>query len=165
MGSYRDLKHTDMSEIDVMTLNWAIHRLNGVSSPANAAYSAQELTHQLKNSGSRVLFTCLPLLPIASEAAANSGIPRHRIYICELPKQVTAGVQPTGEFKTLEQLIKLGASLPSLEAIKWEVGQGARQTAFLCYSSGTSGLPVYSLIHNGSYSLSANVSPSSRKVS
>jgi ribosome assembly protein SQT1 len=28
-----------------------------------------------------------------------------------------------------------------LEELKWEKGQGARQVAFLCYSSGTSGLP------------------------
>jgi acyl-CoA synthetase (AMP-forming)/AMP-acid ligase II len=125
-----------------MTLNWAIHRLNGVSSPANAAYSAEELMHQLRNSGSTALFTCLPLLPVALEAASKAGISRERIYICELPEQAVGGIKPTNEFKTLGQLIKDGASLPELEPLKWEKGQGARQTAFLCYSSGTSGLPV-----------------------
>lgn len=125
-----------------MTLNWAIHRLNGISSPANAAYSADELMHQLKNSGSTALFTCLPLLPVALEAASKAGIPRERIYICELPEQVQGGVKATSEHKTLSQLIEDGLSLPALEPIKWTAGQGARQTAFLCYSSGTSGLPV-----------------------
>jgi long-subunit acyl-CoA synthetase (AMP-forming) len=33
-----------------MTINWAILRLNGVSSPANAVYSAEELNYQLTNS-------------------------------------------------------------------------------------------------------------------
>jgi acyl-CoA synthetase (AMP-forming)/AMP-acid ligase II len=129
-------------KIDIMTLNWAIHRLNGISSPANAAYSADELAYQLKNSGATVLFTCLPLLPVALEAASKAGIARERIYICELPEQAQGGMKATNEFKTLGHLVEDGLSLPALEPIKWTAGQGARQTAFLCYSSGTSGLPV-----------------------
>ncbi len=125
-----------------MTLNWAIHRVNGISSPANAAYSVEELMHQLKNSGATALFTCLPLLPVAQEAASKAGIPRNRIYICELPEQAQGGLKADDEFKTLNQLIKDGSALPALDPINWEAGQGARQTAFLCYSSGTSGLPV-----------------------
>lgn len=125
-----------------MTLNWAIHRLNGISSPANAAYSVEELTHQLKDCGASALFTCLPLLPVALDAASKAGIPKKRIYICELPEQAQGGLKADDEFKTLGRLIKDGSSLPALEPIKWGAGQGARQTAFLCYSSGTSGLPV-----------------------
>jgi long-subunit acyl-CoA synthetase (AMP-forming) len=125
-----------------MTLNWAIHRLNGVSSPANAAYNADELRHQLTNSGSRVLFTVMPLLQTALDAAAKSNIPRKHVYICEMPNDPPL----PKEFKTLSQLIKEGESLPELEPIKWEKGQGERQTAFLCYSSGTSGLPVSFLL-------------------
>jgi ribosome assembly protein SQT1 len=49
-------------------------------------------------------------------------------------------------FKTVGQLIEAGGKLPELEALQWEKGQGARQTAYLCYSSGTSGLPVSRLI-------------------
>lgn len=125
-----------------MTLTWAIHRLNGISSPANAAYSADELRHQLTNSGATCLFTVVPLLPVALEAAGKAGIPKDRIYICELPDKATGGAKTATGFKTLGQLIKDGSSLPELEPIKWSKGQGARQTAFLCYSSGTSGLPV-----------------------
>jgi hypothetical protein len=40
-----------------MTLAYATHRLSGVASPANAAYSAAELEFQLKNSGAKALFT------------------------------------------------------------------------------------------------------------
>jgi acyl-CoA synthetase (AMP-forming)/AMP-acid ligase II len=127
-----------------MTLTWAIHRLNGISSPANAAYSADELGHQLTNSGATCLFTVAPLLPPALKAAAKAGIPKERIYICDLPDEATGGAKASSEFKTLTQLIKEGSSLPELEPIRWSKGQGARQTAFLCYSSGTSGLPVSS---------------------
>lgn len=45
------------SQIDTMTLAYAIHRLNGIATPANAAYSAPELEFQLKSSGAKVLFT------------------------------------------------------------------------------------------------------------
>ena len=45
-------------------------------------------------------------------------------------------------FKTLSQLVEEGKKLPKVDALKWVEGQGATQTAYLCYSSGTSGLPV-----------------------
>ena len=125
-----------------MTLNWAIHRLNGVSSPANAAYAPDELKYQLENAGCQCLFTVPPLLETALKAAEKAGIPKEKVYICEMPEVATGGVKVPKGMKTLAQLTKAGASLPELEPIKWEKGQGARQTAFLCYSSGTSGLPV-----------------------
>lgn len=128
-----------LNTIDIMTLSWAIHRLNGVSSPANAAYSADELCHQLTNSGSQCLFTVLPLLDTALKAAQKAKIPRNRVYICEMPGDKENDYPK--EFKRLSQLTKDGASLPEVEPIKWSKGQGERQTAFLCYSSGTSGLP------------------------
>ena len=111
-------------------------------SPANAAYSRAELEHQLKSSGSKVLFTCLPLLPLAIEAAGNSGIPKNRIYLFALPKEATGGLSSPPEYKTVDQLIRDGEKLPQLEKLQWKRGDGARKTAFLCYSSGTSGLPV-----------------------
>ncbi|MCJ1320435.1 hypothetical protein MMC15_005774 [Xylographa vitiligo] len=129
-----------VNTIDTLTLAWATHRLNGISSPANAAYSADELAYQLNNSGSKALFTCVPLLPIALEAASQSNISRNRVFLISLPKEFTGQDTPS-DFKTVDQLIEEGTGLPQLEALQWEEGQGARQVAFLCYSSGTSGLP------------------------
>lgn len=123
-----------------MTLNWAIHRNNGISSPANAAYNADELAYQLENSGSTAIFTVLPLLEIAVAAAKIVGIPKERVYLCEMPDAATGGAKTPSGHKTVSQLTKEGASLPAIEAPQWTKGQGARQTAFLCYSSGTSGL-------------------------
>jgi ribosome assembly protein SQT1 len=42
-----------------MTLAYAVHRLSGIASPANAAYAADELEFQLKNAGAKALFTVL----------------------------------------------------------------------------------------------------------
>ncbi|KAI9753081.1 MAG: hypothetical protein M4579_005353 [Chaenotheca gracillima] len=123
---------------------WAhlnFHRLSGIASPANAAYSAPELAFQLKSSGSKALFTCAPLLPTALEAAKEAGIPPNRVYLLELPKELTGDLPTSIKNKTVNQFIREGAELPRLEKLQWEAGQGARQTAFLCYSSGTSGLP------------------------
>lgn len=126
---------------------WSVHRLAGIVTPANAAYSAAELAYQLGNSKAKALFTCLPLLDTALEAADKVGIPRNRIYLVDVPPQVATGAKAQGNFKTLEQLIKEGQSLPKLEKIQWGPGEGARRTAFLCYSSGTSGLPVRPMQH------------------
>jgi len=83
---------------------------------------------------------CMPLLETSLQAAKGAGIPNNRVYILEMPKEFSG--DETVPFKTVGQLIADGAKLPNLENQKWEKGQGARQTAYLCYSSGTSGLPV-----------------------
>lgn len=116
---------------------FAVHRLSGIVTPANAMYSAAELEHQLKSSGSKVLFTAPSLLDNALKATRASNIPDERIFLLDVPGQV-----PDPRFKTIDDLITEGRSLPELEPLKWIKGQGARQVAYLCYSSGTSGLPV-----------------------
>lgn len=67
-------------------------------------------------------------------------IPKERIYILDMCEEF-CGNQSV-PFKTVAQLIAAGQGLDELEPLKWERGQGASQTAYLCYSSGTSGLPV-----------------------
>jgi acyl-CoA synthetase (AMP-forming)/AMP-acid ligase II len=58
-----------------------------------------------------------------------------------LPDIATGGMTNT-EFKTVDQLIEEGSNQPRLPELNWSKGEGARRCAFLCYSSGTSGLPV-----------------------
>lgn len=120
----------------------AIHRLNGICTPANVAYSDEELAYQLRSSGAKAIFTCSPVLETALKAAKAVGIPQDKIFLMELPNQ--SHTKKPG-FKTLEDLIELGRTVPDLEPLRWIKGQGARQVAYLCYSSGTSGLPVSSL--------------------
>lgn len=129
-----------------MTLAYAAHRLNGIATPANAAYSGPELKFQLKSSGAKCLFTCLPLLDIALEAAGQAGIPKERVFILEMAKSFT-GIAKS-PFKTLSQLVEEGRNIPKIENLKWSKGQGGKQTAYLCYSSGTSGLPVSCYLGN-----------------
>lgn len=138
-----------------MTVAWAVLRLNGVASPANALYSAEELAHQLKTSRCKALFTVEALLPTALKAAQMVGIPNSRIYIIEMPSDKSNSVATNG-FQTFRQLLSQGEALQKLEPIKWERGQGERQTAFLCYSSGTSGLPVSQVMNLDVYGIQSS---------
>lgn len=131
----------DLMQIDTMTVAYAIHKLDGVITPANAAYSAVELQYQLKDAGATALFTCLPLLGLSLEACKAVEIPRERIYILDMPAAFSGDQKVP--FKTVDDLIAEGKNLPPVAPLKWKKGQGASQTAFLCYSSGTSGLPVH----------------------
>ncbi|ORY67429.1 uncharacterized protein BCR38DRAFT_456204 [Pseudomassariella vexata] len=124
------------NSIDFLMSTFAVQRLSGIATPANAMYSAAELEHQLKSSTAKALITCIPLLDTALKAAKGAGIAEDKIFIMD----VALGPKKTN-FKTLDDLISEGRSLPEVEPLRWTKGQGARQTAFLCYSSGTSGLP------------------------
>ena len=129
-------------QIDTLTVSWAIQRLAGISSPANAAYSADELAYQLKASGATVLFTCAPLLKTAVEAARIAGIAKERIYLIEVPEELLGGQKLPEGFTTVNELIERGKRSAIVPKLSFGRGQGARQIAFLCFSSGTSGLPV-----------------------
>ncbi|KAJ5958685.1 phenylacetyl-CoA ligase pclA-Penicillium chrysogenum [Penicillium vulpinum] len=130
-----------LNTIDSLPLFWAVHRLGGVVTPANASYSAAELTHQLLDSKAKALVTCLPLLAISLEAAAKAGLPKNRIYLLDVPDQILGGAKPPAEYKPVSELIAAGKSLPPVDELRWSAGEGARRAAFLCYSSGTSGMP------------------------
>ncbi|KAK4102207.1 acetyl-CoA synthetase-like protein [Parathielavia hyrcaniae] len=122
--------------IDYLSVLHAVHRLSGIATPANVAYSASELEHQLRSSGAKALFTCVPVLRTALAAAKAVGIPEDKIFLMDLPPD-----SQKPPFRTVNDLVEFGGSVPDLEPLKWATGQGARQVAFLCYSSGTSGLP------------------------
>lgn len=53
-----------------------------------------------------------------------------------------AGFDKKVSNKDVDQLVEEGKALEKLKEVKFAKGQGARQVAFLMYSSGTSGLPV-----------------------
>ena len=73
-----------------------------------------------------------------SEILGTSGI----VKVVRLKDGPVVGVHLVGD--RVGELITEGQKLSKLEPLRWSKGQGSRQTAFLCYSSGTSGLPVRS---------------------
>ncbi|KAF3940528.1 S-dihydroxybenzoyltransferase [Dactylella cylindrospora] len=137
-----------VNNIDFLTLSYAVHRLNGIASPANAAYNASELAYQLKDSKARALFTCAPLLDTALAAAREAGIPRENVFIFTLPTAITTPeiLEKAKGFRTFDDLVDEGRRLYPLTDLKWEKGMSRKKVAFVCYSSGTSGLPKGVLI-------------------
>ncbi|KKZ65685.1 hypothetical protein EMCG_01247 [[Emmonsia] crescens] len=134
-----------LNTIDYIPLGWAVHRLSGIATLINASSTAGELAYQLRESKSTVLFTCIPLLNTALEAAGKCGIPRSRVYILDMPQELGGLSAPAG-FTTVNKLIEKGSGLRELDALKWQKGQGARQCAYLCFSSGTSGLSAWVML-------------------
>ncbi|KAJ3548337.1 hypothetical protein NM208_g1056 [Fusarium decemcellulare] len=124
------------NSIDYMTVVWAIHRLGGIVTPANITYSASELTYQLKSSKSRCLFTSAQWIETAEVAAEAVGITKDNIFVLESP-----GLPAPQQFKTIEQLIVQGVNSETLGTLTLRRGESAQRVSFLCYSSGTSGLP------------------------
>jgi long-subunit acyl-CoA synthetase (AMP-forming) len=133
-------------QIDTLTVSWAIQRLSGISTPANSAYSLSDVVHQFKSAGAMCIFTNVPLLDVTLQAAKEIGIPRNRVYLINAPEKLLEGKQVPTEFKTVDQLIAEGQKQGTLEKQNFTKGQGKNQVAFLCYSSGTSGLPVSSVV-------------------
>ncbi len=87
----------------------------GMCMTVNPLYTANELAHQLKDSGARILLTVEPLLETAREAAAEAGV-----------EDVVADAA---------ELIGDPADAPDVEI------DPANDLAVLPYSSGTTGLP------------------------
>ncbi|RDA85557.1 hypothetical protein CP532_3304 [Ophiocordyceps camponoti-leonardi (nom. inval.)] len=127
-----------LNTIDYIPLTHAIHRLSGIVIPIGAASSLQEIEYQLRSSEIKAIFTCLPLLDTAREAARNAAIPDDRIFLLPVPQ---VSVQSNEPVTTVDDLVAEGSALPAVEPLRWVRGQGARQPAYLCHSSGTSGLP------------------------
>ncbi|CAI6084219.1 unnamed protein product [Clonostachys chloroleuca] len=125
-----------LNTIDYIPATHAVHRLSGIVTPASLTHSAKELEHQLRSSGAKALFTCIPFLQNAIKACEAVGIPQEHIFILPVP-----GMAERVPFKSIEDLILEGRKLPPLLLSAWIEGQGARQVAYLCYSSGTSGHP------------------------
>lgn len=127
------------SQIDYVPVTHAVHRASGIVTAASASYGAQELEHQLRASGAKAVFTCIPLLDTALQAAKAVGIPPENVFILPM-----ARFEKNVSCSTVDDLIEEGQKLEALPLVKFIKGQGRRQVAFLMFSSGTSGLPVSS---------------------
>lgn len=103
-----------------------------VVSPANAAYTGSELNHQIKDSGSKYIFCAPQLLPIVLEATAHWGEKE------QAEKIVLACRRSESEGDKLHKCLDdlMGKELLDPHVYK----DPTDELAYLCYSSGTTGL-------------------------
>ncbi|KAG2207372.1 hypothetical protein INT47_006847 [Mucor saturninus] len=96
-------------------------------SPGNPAYTEAEFEHQIANSQSTALVTVPGLLPVILKITDKLGLPRSRIFLFG-DKQVD-GCRP---FNSIKGNVMVQYPLQGVD--------GYNDTAFLSYSSGTTGL-------------------------
>ncbi|KAJ5614148.1 hypothetical protein N7528_007802 [Penicillium herquei] len=117
--------------IDTPVLMWGTLWAGGIISPANPAYTADELAFQLKNSGAKVLATQPSVLSVAKEAAKKAGIRDDHIIL------VGDQRDPQARFKHFTSVLNISrATRYRQQKIKPD-----SDLAFLVYSSGTTGVP------------------------
>ncbi|PYI05848.1 acetyl-CoA synthetase-like protein [Aspergillus sclerotiicarbonarius CBS 121057] len=119
------------NSIDTPAVMWGAIWAGGIVSPSNPAYTADELAFQLKNSGAKVLITQAPLLPIATAAAKEAGIPEDHIILVGDQRDPQAR---TKHFTSIRNIS--GATRFRKTKI-----DPSRDLSFLVYSSGTTGVP------------------------
>lgn len=120
-----------LNDIDVAPCTYGTLYAGGVVSPANPAYSAEELAFMLKDAGVKAIATQKELLPVALEAAKLASVSRDRIILLGEARDGDSGVQ---HFTSLLAKRKGNAvGRPRLNPDE--------DLAFLAYSSGTTGLP------------------------
>ncbi|RKP27641.1 hypothetical protein SYNPS1DRAFT_32405 [Syncephalis pseudoplumigaleata] len=108
-----------------------------VVTTANAAYTASELTFQLRDASASFLVADYAALDTAVEAATRAGIPRHHIIVAGIIDGAAREQQHRGHHTVYSFLATSSECTP----VRLTAREAATQTAYLCYSSGTTGQP------------------------
>jgi 4-coumarate--CoA ligase len=119
------------NDIDIAPIIYGTFFAGGVISPANPAYSPDELAFQLENSGSKALLTTVAFLPNALKAASKVGIPKDRVLL------LGEGRAKGHDVKHWTNIRKTSGAL----RYRRRKANPDKDLAFLVYSSGTTGLP------------------------
>ncbi|KAJ5747574.1 uncharacterized protein N7511_009270 [Penicillium nucicola] len=117
--------------IDTPVLMWGTLWAGGIISPANPAYTVDELAFQLKNSGAKAVATHASVLSVALEAAKKVGIDAENVFLVGDERDPSARVKHFTSVRNIS-----GATRYRKQKIAPE-----KDVAFLVYSSGTTGVP------------------------
>ncbi|KAF3015945.1 nrps [Neopestalotiopsis sp. 37M] len=121
------------NSVEYLTCCWAIHRIGATCLLLHGSTSAQENAKHLKDSNCSVLITSPLLLQSGQAAMAAAGVSDAQIYL-----NGATGVD--GQLKTVEELLASGSSLDRLPALNWGSEEVRNTIAYLCPTSGTSGI-------------------------
>ena len=136
-------------QIDFFAFCWAIHRLNGICLLIHPTSTVDEIMSHMKSAKCSAIFTCQTLVSTSVEVATRLSVPQTRVFTLPLPEGFLKNPEPIDGFKSLEDLVALGAPMQQPEPLIWEKGQAKKQVAYLCATSGTSGKQVRAYIYAG----------------
>ncbi|KAF2141881.1 uncharacterized protein K452DRAFT_358948 [Aplosporella prunicola CBS 121167] len=117
--------------IDTPAVTWGCHWAGGILSPANPAYTADELAFQLRDSGAKAVVTQVPFLGTVRKAAEMVGLSKDRIILMGDARD------PEGNAKHFTSV----RNISGVARFKRAKVNPAEDLAFLVYSSGTTGHP------------------------
>ena len=110
-------------------------RAGGKVCGASPAYGVEEMAFALKVAQAKFLFTVPSSIEVAVTAAKEAGISQSNIFLLE-------GTMPG--YTTVQDLIKIGRSYGSNQTVPASIPKhltNGQVCGFLCFTSGTSGLP------------------------
>lgn len=119
------------NDIDIPPVIYGTFYAGGIVTPANPAYSADELAYQLENSEAKAILTTKAFLPTALKAAEKCGIPVKRVALIGAEKDETMKI------KHWSRIVKSSGT----DRYRRRKAKPDTDLAFLAYSSGTTGLP------------------------
>ncbi|TXT14831.1 uncharacterized protein COLE_01024 [Cutaneotrichosporon oleaginosum] len=121
------------NSLEYVQAGYALMAAGVIASPANAAYQPLEVAHQLNDSNSTFIFIAPALLPAFEKARPhlNAPFPNERIVLLCKPQDKPAG----SPYKLITEILGEPAEPEQFN------GKDAQEVAWLCYSSGTTGLP------------------------
>ena len=119
------------NDIDYAPIIYGTFFAGGTVTPANPAYSADELAFQLSNSEAKAIVTQLQFLETALIAAEKTKIDQHRVILLGAQKDETHRVKHWTNIRKTSGAIRY----------KRRKMNPDNDLAFLAYSSGTTGLP------------------------
>ncbi|KAJ8658373.1 hypothetical protein O0I10_006058 [Lichtheimia ornata] len=116
------------NQYDHCVLYYSLLAAKCTISPGNPDYTEDEFQHQISTSGAKALVTIPALLPVLERVCAKNNIPKERIFVF--------GDSSSG----YKSFYDLGINQPHVGHPIHGLN-GKDDLAFICFSSGTTGLP------------------------
>ncbi|KAJ7214323.1 hypothetical protein GGX14DRAFT_610650, partial [Mycena pura] len=139
------------NSLDFGTMIWACHKGGATVACVSAGGTVGEVQHQLSLSGARAALVHIDSLDVVLQAAEQCAIEMDQIAVSGLAGRPLREQYAARGMRTIEQLIDQGKELLRADLLRTADAIQLRgyprvPIAFLCFSSGTTGLPKAAIL-------------------